>query len=65
MFNFLFPKVVPFMRKCEKILYSRVGRRLKYGRCALHAGYLKLQTHAQNMLYLMLFHCKNGCTKAH
>jgi len=46
---FLFPKVVPFMRKCEKILYSRAGRRLKYGRCALHAGYLRLQTHAQNI----------------
>ena len=26
-----------------------------YGACALHAGYLTLQTHPQNMKYLLLF----------
>ena len=33
-------------------------------RTALHAGYLRLQTHTQNMQYLMLFHCNHGCAKA-
>jgi hypothetical protein len=33
-------------------------------RTALHAGYLRLQTHTQHMQYLMLFHCSNGCAKA-
>jgi len=28
----------------------------------LHAGYLRLQTHTQNMWYLLLSHCYNGCT---
>jgi hypothetical protein len=32
--------------------------------CALHAAYVRLQTHTQNMQYLLLFHCNNGCTKA-
>jgi hypothetical protein len=31
---------------------------------ALHAGYLRLQTHSQIMSYLLLFHCKSGCTNA-
>jgi len=33
----------------EKHLYSRAGHRWQYGACALHAGYLRLQTHTQNM----------------
>jgi len=40
-----FPKIVPFMRKCRKILYSGAGHRLQYGAYALHAGYLRLQIH--------------------
>jgi len=28
------------------------------------AGYLRLQTHTQNMIYLLLLHCDNGCTNA-
>jgi hypothetical protein len=31
------------------ILYSRTGHRWQYGACVLHAGYLRLQTHTQNM----------------
>jgi len=31
------------MRQCEKVLYIRTGDRWKYGECALHAGYLRLQ----------------------
>ena len=32
-----------------KILYSGAGNRWQYGACALHAGYLRLQTHTHNM----------------
>jgi hypothetical protein len=41
---------------------NRAGHRLQYSACALHAGYLRLQTHTQNMSYLLLFHCNNGWT---
>ena len=37
---------------------------IEYGSCALHAGYLRLQTHTQNMQYLLLFHANNGWTNA-
>jgi len=30
----------------------------------MRAGYQRLQTHTQNMLYVLLFHYNNGCTKA-
>ena len=43
MFNSIFPKIVPFTKYCGKVLYSRAGHRWQYG--ALHAGYLRLQTH--------------------
>jgi len=36
----LFSKILPFRRKCGKILYSRTGRRWQYGACALRAGYI-------------------------
>jgi hypothetical protein len=55
-------KIVSFLRQCRKIQYSRTGHRWKYGACALHAGYLWLPTHTQNMWYSLLFHCNNGCT---
>jgi hypothetical protein len=35
-----------------------------YGACALHAGYLRLETHTQNVQYLLLFHYNNGCKNA-
>jgi hypothetical protein len=41
------PKIVPLMAKCGKILYSRTGHRSQYGACALHDGYLRLQTHSE------------------
>jgi len=50
------------MRYCGKISYSRADHRRQYGACALHAGHLRLQTHTHNTLYLLLFHCNNGCT---
>ena len=56
-----FSKVVPFMRQWGKILQSQAGHRWQYGACTLHAGYLRLLTHAYNMEYLLLFHCNGGC----
>ena len=41
---FFLSKIVPFVRKCRKILWSRTGHRWQYGACALYAGYLRLQT---------------------
>jgi hypothetical protein len=48
-FNNFFSKNVPFKRKCGNIFYSRTGHTWQYDTHALHAGYIKLQTHAQNM----------------
>jgi len=42
-FSNFFSKIVPFRRKCEK--YVERGRSHDYGACALHAGYIRLQTH--------------------
>jgi len=33
-----------------------------HGTWGLHAGYLRLQTHTQNMWYLLISHCYNGCS---
>jgi len=35
-----FPIIVPFMKQCGKVLYSRTGHRWQCGACALRAGYL-------------------------
>jgi hypothetical protein len=43
--NFFSPTILPCVRYCGKILYSRTGRRWQYGACALHAGYLSVHTH--------------------
>jgi hypothetical protein len=53
---FSFSKMVPFMTFCGKILQSRTDHRRQYGACALHAGYLRLQTHTRNMYYLLPAH---------
>jgi len=37
-FSNFFSKIVPFMRKCGKILYSWAGHRWKYSACAVHDG---------------------------
>jgi len=31
-----------------------------YSTCTLHGGWVRLQTHTQNMYYLLLFHSSNG-----
>jgi hypothetical protein len=36
----------------------------QYGACALHTGYLRLQTQTYNMQYLLLFPRKIGCGNA-
>ena len=43
---------------------NRTGHRWQYGTRVFHAWYLRLQTHTQNMQYLLPFYCSNGCTKA-
>ena len=44
---YFFSKIVPFMRKCGKILQSGAGHRWQYGACALLAGYVRLQRRTQ------------------
>ena len=37
------------------------SHRSQYGACALYNGQLRLQTHTQDMQYLLLFYQKSGC----
>ena len=60
----LFFENCAFMKYCEKILLNRTGYRRQYGAWLLRAGYLRLQTHIQNMYYLLLFYSNNGSTNA-
>ena len=60
MFNNFFSKIVLLYENAEKCC-SRVGHRWQYGTCTLHAGYLGLRIHNQDVQYLLLFHCNNGC----
>jgi hypothetical protein len=48
-----------------KILKGRISRGWQYGACTLYVGYLRLQTHTQNMQSLLLFHFNNGFRNAH
>jgi len=48
MFHKLFPKFMPFIRKCGKLDTARQATD-DYGVCVFHAGYLMLQTHTHNM----------------
>jgi len=41
----------------------RPQTKIWYGECALHTGYVKLQTHTQNMKYFLLFHSKRVTRK--
>ena len=59
-----FFKFLPLKRQCGENLYSRAAHRWQYGTRSLHAGYLNLQTHTQNMYYMLLFHCNNIWTNA-
>ena len=52
------------MRQGGRMLYSGSGHRWRYGACALHAGYLRLQIHTQDLDHLLVyfFPQQNGCT---
>ena len=43
---------------------DRLHMKTQYSTCALHFGYLRLQTHIQNMQFLSLFHCNSGYVNA-
>jgi hypothetical protein len=50
------------MRQRGKILYSQAGHKWQRSVCALHAGYLGLQTHPHNMYCSLHFHCNDSWT---
>jgi len=50
------PKILPFMRKGVQILNCGAGRWCQYSTCALHARYLRLQTHTQAVYYWLFLH---------
>jgi len=47
--NFSFILIVLFTKQCGNILQSQTCHRWQYDACTLFAGYLRLQTHPQNM----------------
>ena len=55
-----FSKFLNFVRRCRKILQSRLGRRWQHG--------ARLQRHTQNIMPWIIntlhFNCNNGCTNA-
>ena len=48
-FNNLLSKILPFMGKCGKIMYSQTGRRWQCYAWLLYARKLRLETHTQNV----------------
>jgi hypothetical protein len=54
MFDIFFRKSCRLWDKVRKTWYSRTGHRWQYDTCPLYAGYQRLQTHTQNMQYLLL-----------
>ena len=45
-----------------KIWWNQTGNKWGYGTCAPNAGYLRVQTHAQNKKCLLLFNSNSGYT---
>ena len=43
---------------------DRPQKTICYCECVLHDGYLRLQTHTQNIQYLLLFHGNSGSSNA-
>jgi len=62
-FIFEFGAVYEIMWK-NTVESGRPQMTIKQGACALHAGYVRLQTHTRDMQILLLFHCKSDCTNA-
>jgi len=62
--NFFFiPKIMPFMRWCGKYIVERGRLQLTIWRMRVSCLIPRaIDTHTQNMQYLVLFHCNNGCT---
>jgi hypothetical protein len=54
-------EILPFIGWCEKNLLCHLGHGWQYDVRALHAGYIRLQTHTQNMFYLLFLYYNNGC----
>ena len=48
----------------ENRAFYEVMLTVQYSACALRVGWIRLQTHTQNMNYLLFFHGNNGCTNA-
>jgi len=61
--NFFFKKMVPFMRYCGKILYSRAGQRWQHGACALHAIHPSLYKRTLRMCYSYCFSTATTVTR--
>jgi len=55
--NFFFFLIVPFMRKCRKILLCGAGHRWRYGMCTLHAWYLRLQVQTPRLFNTRCLSC--------
>jgi len=59
--HFMFNDSFPENRAVYEIMWKnmvqpdRPQMKMQYGTCALHAGYLRLQTHTQNIYHLSLF----------
>ena len=61
--NFLFRKSCRLLDNVYNVLEP--GRpQMTIWRISFTCLYLRLQTHTENMQYLLLFHCNNGCTNA-
>jgi len=52
--SFFFFLIVPFMRYCGKIVYSRTGHRWQYGARALNARYLRQNTHTHTEYVILI-----------
>jgi len=53
---------MPFVRQCGKYFVQPVKPHMKYGACALHAGYKAKITHSEYVI-LLVFHSNKDCTK--
>ena len=61
--KFFFAKIVPCEIMCKNIIEQvRPQMAVKYGACALHAGYLGIQINTQHVSYLLLFDCNHRCS---
>jgi len=65
--HFIFSNCFLKIRGFYKIMWKDIvqpHKRWQYGTCAIYDGYLRLETHTQNMQQFLLFYCKNRYSKA-